>query len=141
MPIDPELLPREDEKDDDLACAYIRFEQAEPKSAEWYALFWTFQRMQYLIKHLPQKAWRTILLIWSMDQSAQTIQKLSAGPLEDLLAKHGDEMIELIEAEALCDPSFAKLLGGVWKNRMPGEVWTRVQAAWDRRGWDGIPEE
>jgi hypothetical protein len=140
MPIDPDLLPREDEKDDDLARAYGRFANAESKSAEWYALFWTHQRMQYLIKHLPQRAWRTILLIWSMDQSARTIQRLSAGPLEDLLAKHGDEMIETIEAEALRNPRFAKLLGGVWKNRMTNEVWARVRAVWDRRGWDGIPE-
>ena len=29
---------------------------------------------------------------------------------------------------------------GVWQNTMPDEIWARIQAVWDRRGWDGIPE-
>ena len=140
MPIDPDLLPREDEKDDDLARAYIEFAHAESKSPEWYALFWAWKRMHYLVKYLPQKVWNIILLIWSMDPSATIIQELSAGPLEDLLAQHGDGVIGLVEAETQRDPTFAKLLGGVWKNRMTDEVWGRVQSVWDRRGWDGIPE-
>jgi hypothetical protein len=69
------------------------------------------------------------------------MQRLSAGEIENLLSRNGPEMIQLIEAEARRDPSFAKLLGGVWKNRMTDEVWSRLQAVWDRRGWDGIPEE
>jgi hypothetical protein len=76
-----------------------------------------------------------------MDQSIETIQSLSAGEIEDLLAMNGTEMIALVETEARHDPSFAKLLGGVWKNRMKDEVWSRLQAVWDRRGWDGIPEK
>jgi hypothetical protein len=82
-----------------------------------------------------------ILLIWSMDQSTETMQALSAGEIEDLLRRNGTEMIPLVEAEARRDPSFAKLLGGAWKNRMTDEVWSRLQAVWDRRGWDGIPDE
>ena len=78
-------------------------------------------------------------MIWSMDQSTETMQNLSAGEVEDLLGRHGSEMISLVEAEAQRDPSFAKLLGGVWKNNMTDEVWSRLQAVWDRRGWDGIP--
>jgi hypothetical protein len=69
------------------------------------------------------------------------MQGLSAGVIEDLLSRNGTEMIPLVEAEARSDPSFAKLLGGVWKNKMTDEVWSRLQAVWDRRGWDGIPEE
>ena len=65
---------------------------------------------------------------------------LSAGPLEDLLAYHGHLIIDRVEAEARRKPLFAKLLGGVWQNIMPDDIWTRVQAVWDRRGWDGIPE-
>jgi hypothetical protein len=76
-----------------------------------------------------------------MDQSIETIQSLSAGEIEDMLARNGIEMIALVETEARRDPSFAKLLGGVWQNRMADKVWSRLQAVWDRRGWDGIPEE
>jgi hypothetical protein len=139
--VNPELMPHDDERDEDLAKAYIAGQKAKHKTAEWGALFWTHERTQYLTKYLPRKAWRVILLIWSMDQSIQTMQNLSAGEIEDLLSRNGVEMIPLIEAEARRDPSFAKLLGGVWKNRMTDEVWSRLQAVWDRRGWDGIPED
>jgi hypothetical protein len=138
--INPELMPHEDEKDEDLARAYVAAQQTEFKSERWHALFWTHERVSYLTQYLPHKAWRVILLIWSMDQSIKTIQSLSAGEIENLLARNGIEMIALIETAARRDPSFAKLLGGVWKNRMTDEVWERLQAVWDRRGWDGIPE-
>jgi hypothetical protein len=49
-------------------------------------------------------------------------------------------MIQYIEQEAKADPSFARLLGGVWQNAMTDDVWNRLQAVWDRRGWDGNPE-
>ena len=56
------------------------------------------------------------------------------------MAKNGERFINRVEAEARKNPMFAKLLGGVWKNRMTDDIWLRVQAVWDRRGWDGIPE-
>jgi hypothetical protein len=136
-----ELMPHGDEKDEDLAKAFIARQKTEHKSEQSNALFWTHERTSYLTKYLPHKAWRVILLIWSMDQSTETMQDLSAGEIEDLLSRNGTEMISLVEAEARRDPSFAKLLGGVWKNRMTDEVWSRLQAVWDRRGWDSIPEE
>lgn len=140
LAVNLELMPHEDEKDEDLARAYVAAKQTQAKSEQWHALFWTHERAHYLTRYLPHKAWRVILLIWSMDQSIKTMQNLSAGEIEDLLVRNGIEMIPLVEAEARRDPSFAKLLGGVWKNRMANEVWSRLQAVWDRRGWDGIPE-
>jgi hypothetical protein len=139
--VNSELTPQEDEKEEDLARAYVAAQQTEFKSEQWNALFWTHERTNYLTKYLPHKAWRVILLIWSIDQSIKTMQSLSAGEIENLLTRNGIEIIALVEAEARRDPSFAKLLGGVWKNRMTDEVWSRLQAAWDRRGWDGISEE
>lgn len=139
--VDPELMPREDERDEDLARAYVARLNAERKTGQWDALFWTHERTNYLTRYLPHKALRVILLVWSMDQSVETMQNLSAGEIENLLSRKGTEMISFVEAEARRDPGFAKLLGGVWKNRMTDEVWARLQSVWDRRGWDGIPEE
>jgi hypothetical protein len=76
-----------------------------------------------------------------MDQSTETMQSLSAGEIENLLSSNGTEIISLVEDEARRNPNVAKLLGGVWKNQMNDEVWSRLQAVWDRRGWDGIPED
>jgi hypothetical protein len=88
----------------------------------------------------PETLWLLILVIHQKDQSILIQQVLSAGPIETLLTLHGDKFIDRIEAEARRDPMFAKVLGGVWKNAMSDSVWERVQAVWDRRGWDGIPE-
>lgn len=89
----------------------------------------------------PEALWQLILEIHKQDKSRVVAEVLSAGPLEDLLAEHGEEFIEVVETQAKQDPSFAFLLGGVWQNTMTDEVWQRVQAVWDRRGWDGIPKE
>jgi hypothetical protein len=133
--------PRDDEKEQDLARVWIDHYQAEYNSDRSNALLWSTDRMDYLVDYLPQKAWQIILIIWSMDRSRKTMGMLSAGPIENLLSKHGDETIELVEAEARRDPSFAKLLGGVWKHTMTDEVWARLQAVCDHRGWEGIPED
>jgi hypothetical protein len=140
--IGQELAPKDDENLEDFARSWIASQQTEAdrNSEEGFALVWTRDRMGYLVDYLPHRAWRVILLIWSMDQSIKTMQNLSAGPIEDLLSKHGSEMIGFVEAEARRDPSFAKLLGGVWRYQIIDEVWARLQAVWDRRGWDGIPE-
>lgn len=88
----------------------------------------------------PETLWSLILEIHHRDKSVSVQQVLSAGPIENLLALHGASFIERVETEARSDPSFATLLGGVWQNQMAEDIWVRLQAVWDRRGWDGIPE-
>lgn len=67
------------------------------------------------------------------DGGANLVGVLAAGPLEDLLAKHGPEVIELVELLAKNRPNFAYLLGGVWRNSIRQDVWDRVQAALPER--------
>jgi hypothetical protein len=88
----------------------------------------------------PETLWLLVLEIHHRDQSIAVQQVLSAGPIEDLLAQHGEAFIDRVEAEARIDPRFAKLLGGVWQNSISDAVWNRVQAIRDGRGWDRIPE-
>ena len=88
----------------------------------------------------PERLWLLILAVHRKDQSLRVQQVLSAGMVEDLLGMYGDQFIDRIEVEARTDPSFARLLGGVWQGQMSDQVWARLQAVWDRRGWDGIPE-
>jgi hypothetical protein len=49
--------------------------------------------------------------------------------LEDLLAVYGPQFIERVELEAERNARFNHLLGGVWQNEMPQEIWARVQKA------------
>jgi len=88
----------------------------------------------------PEILWKLILAIQHIDHSAPIQQILSAGLIENLLSNHGEAFIARIEAEAKRDPSFASTLGGVWKNSMTDEVWTRLKLVWDRRGWDDVPK-
>ena len=48
-------------------------------------------------------------------------------------------LIERIEQKARADRSFAFVLGGVWQNAMPDNIWERVQACRERKGWDSVP--
>lgn len=128
----------------DLANAWIKLTKLSskigyenPKTEE---LLWSFEEIYDLTHKDPQTAWDVILTILKIDQSPIIVQNLSAGPLEDLLVYHGEQIIVLVEAEATKNQKFAKLLGGVWKNAIKDEIWNRVQAVWDRRGWDGNPE-
>jgi len=122
----------------DFAESWIAFTKAPENSAEYNSLFWVFDRACDLSNEEPEEIWRLILKVLSLNSSNEILAVLSAGPLEDLLAKHGDAMIERVEKEAKLNPLFSKLLGGVWQNSMTNEVWVRVQAVWNRRGWDGI---
>jgi hypothetical protein len=126
---------------EEFIAAWITMSKFPHGSPEHKDAFWAFQHMYDLIHEQPDVAFGLIGEIWARDQSRPVVQTLSAGPLEDLLATHGPEMISRVEEEAEKNPSFRKLLGGVRKRDMPAPVWSKVQAIWDRRGWDGIPEE
>jgi hypothetical protein len=122
-----------------MADNWIKYWHA-PQGSPVREEYWDATDLYELEQNDPETLWLLILAIHKRDQSVAIQQVLSAGPIEDLLAKHGDKFINRVEAEARNDPQFAKVLGGVWKNRMSDEVWNRVQAVWDRRGWDGMPE-
>jgi hypothetical protein len=122
-----------------LADNWIRYWYVPRESPEAEATAWATD-LYDLEYDDPETLWLLILAIHAKDQSWRIRKVLSAGPVEDLLAKHGERFIDRVEAEARKSPKFAKLLGGVWKNCMTDGIWNRVQAVWDRRGWDGIPE-
>jgi len=123
-----------------LATAWVECCVLPHDSARRHEVGWATGSVIDLSEDHPEELWRFILTVHKLDQSVTIQQRLSAGPIEDLLGIYGEKFIGLVETEAQRDPSFARVLGGVWKNSMSDEVWQRVQAVWDRRGWDGIPE-
>ncbi|HKI70335.1 MAG TPA: hypothetical protein VKA67_12140, partial [Verrucomicrobiae bacterium] len=74
----------------------------------------------------PEVAWLAILKILERHLTDDLEALLAAGPLETLLAWHGDSVIEKMVQEAERNPRFAHLLGGVWRHEMPREIWDRV---------------
>ena len=124
-----------------IAIDWIRYTVAEKNSQEQFDTAWASSiQIDMVLEERFEDLWRLILMIHSLDQSTKVMELLSAGAIEDLLAKRGLDFIGRVEAKAKSDPSFAKVLGGVWKSTMSDEIWSRLQAVWDRRGWDDIPE-
>lgn len=121
-----------------LAEAWVQHWQEPEGSDARESLSWATDREWDLVREDPDAAWFLILDILRRNKSIEIAEVLSAGPLEDLLAKHGNDVIERVERQAKSSPEFASLLGGVWKNAMTDDVWNRVQAVWDRRGWDYV---
>jgi hypothetical protein len=85
----------------------------------------------------PEVCWKVILEVLDRidaEPSNRLFQVLAAGPLENLLAAHGDAFIDRVESEAASNSRFALLLGGVWQHNMSSELWSRVQAC-QREAW------
>jgi hypothetical protein len=80
----------------------------------------------------PETAWQAVIRIIQHDLSNEQVAVLAAGPVEDLLSWHGPQFIDRIEAEAQRNPFFSHILGGVWRQDMPDEIWNRIESA---RGW------
>lgn len=123
---------------DDLVTAWITMHHSAQGNPEYEDNFWSFTYLDNLTSEYPEESFEVIKTILSRDSSNEIMQVLAAGPLEDLLNRHGDANIDRIEGEAESNRSFRKLLGGVWKSHIDPAVWARVQLIWDRKGWDGI---
>jgi hypothetical protein len=124
-----------------IAIDWIRFTVADRSSQEAFDTDWAKSiQIDMVCEGRFEDLWRLIVTIHSLDQSTKVMGRLSAGPIEDLLANEGENFISRVEAKAKSDPGFATILGGVWKRGMSDEIWSRLEAVWDRSGWDGIPE-
>jgi len=114
---------------DAWAAAYIEA-QSVPHLKGDHPLWWAVEQFMFITLDTtvsPQDCRVAILEILSRNPPKEVIEVLAAGPLEDLIAHHGSDFIERIEIEARRNPAFRQLLGGVWQNRTPPEIWARVQ--------------
>ena len=91
--------------------------------------FWAWEQLNDLCRNQPQLAWEIVLDIFRAPHHESVDWSLAAGPLEDLLAWHGVDIIEKIEAEARADRKFKELLHGVWRSTTPHAIWSRFEAA------------
>jgi hypothetical protein len=87
-----------------------------------------FDRLYDLCNEGPENAWLMIQEIASKEISNEIMAVLAAGPVEDLLVRHGQGFIDRIEEKARNDSKFNLMLGGVWQNAMAPEVWERVKS-------------
>lgn len=123
------------DEQESLIKAYVSYASAGRESPQSEQYFWAITRLSELISRKPttnnelQKIWEILLEIGQQPLSEKAMSNFAAGPLEDILAYHGEAIIERVETQARRDPSFKHLLGGVWQNAMSNSIWKRVQAA------------
>jgi hypothetical protein len=108
-----------------LADGWIALQRAPKQERD--DLFWAFETLDALLDGDPESAWRVIDLIWRRDQSDFMLAHLAAGPVEDMLVRHGAAFIERIYETARKEPVFRKMLGAVWRNSITEPVWQRLK--------------
>jgi hypothetical protein len=101
------------------------------------SLFWATEDVMDIVSTNPQEALQLILAILNRVDSMCLIGILSAGPFEDLLKWHGDRVVAEVEEEAMRNPKFASLLGGIYTLALEDHIAERVMAIRDRSIRDG----
>lgn len=114
-----------------MAETYLRYWAArlnggEPERRD----AWIGDCLHHLEHHDPAAALRFIVHALDRIRSAEMLAVHAAGPMENVLARFGTEVIGAIERLALASPKFRLLLSGIWgRNRIDPAVWTRIVAA------------
>ena len=122
-----------DQKLEALANAWIRFHEiaalSGQDSKEAKAFFWAYEEFDALCDENLSQAIDLVRRILDLTQNDFVLANLAAGPLEDILCRHGPEMISKVELLAKRDPRFRQLLRGVWRNTIDEHVWKKLQIA------------
>lgn len=100
-------------------------EEPEGEDFPWSVLC-VFELREY-----PEVLWTFIRKALTGATTIWQVVMLAAGPLEDLVAEHGDEFIDRIEREARHSARFRFALTGVWPQQGEGNtvLWSRIEKA------------
>ena len=86
------LNPREPSDRERLTSEWLGYAESGTE-----ARFWAYEALSDLIEEDPGLAWEIILDLLHRAPTESTFGLAAAGPLEDLVAWHGREVIDLIE--------------------------------------------
>lgn len=80
--------------------------------------------------HAPERLWTVALEILELlrDEEELLIASIGAGPLEDLLNRHGGDYIDRIVERARQNRRFRVAASCVWPSRIDPTIWQRLQA-------------
>jgi hypothetical protein len=86
-----------------------------------------YAEIDRLVRERPEEAWNVVLELVVQAPSERALFSVAAGPLEDLLVKHGDFLIDRVEKEANANPQLLRCLSGVWGNQLSSAVSKRLR--------------
>ena len=96
-------------------------------SIEAESTWWAYEKLEQLIDQNPQRAFEVILEILKLADEERVLDNLAAGPLETLLVKNGDKVIEDVVYWAKNNTKFFELLRGVWGNSIDERIWSKIK--------------
>jgi hypothetical protein len=117
---------------DAVIAGYIRHALA---GSEDSADFWACDTLNQSVTRLPaEEAWDLVVSLLRRAPD-EILGNIAAGPLEDLVRKHGVALVDWIDGESRRDARFRFALGRIWLRRgeLPDGVETRIVAASDAR--------
>jgi len=122
-------MKQSDEKDlDRVAAAYFRYCSKSASKEEQESSAWAYDLVSdWSFEASGESLWNFVMFAYPLDMIADAKAVFAAGPVEDVLAKFGEQYIDRVEKLARQDPKFNELLGGVWQSTMTDEIWSRVQ--------------
>jgi len=116
--------------DDALVEAYLAHGRARFEGPEREDLSWAYDRVTEIVdgKSVADAMELTLALV---DKSPlEILNYVAAGPVEDLLSRHGRATIDPLLKAAETDAKLRLALAGVWgENRLESEVYRRLQEA------------
>jgi len=107
---------------DPLVEDWIRYHVERRKSAD--PLFSAWQKVDDIVHRDPEAGWTLTLALIEAAPDDRVLANVAAGPLEDLLKRSSEVLIDRVEVQARRDPKFRRCLTGVWG--LPPSVQARL---------------
>ena len=115
---------------DELAATYLRHYSFK-RHEDW----WTWEEVHSLVRLNPSEAWEITRILVNTAPSDEALAYVAAGPLEDLLKKHGPAVIDSIENESQQNGRLQLALSGVWGLDRSNPVFDRWYALMSKYGF------
>ena len=94
---------------EDLASTYLRHYILKQQEDSWVV-----RELNTLVQDDPTEAWEVTRILVNTAPSDGALAYVAAGPLEELLNKHGPVVIDRIEEESRQNLRLQLALSGVW---------------------------
>jgi hypothetical protein len=111
-----------------MAESWVLMHHAKEGSSAYTENFWAFDALSNLCDNSPEQCLAVINKIILIDASDVVLSNLAAGPVEDLLVKHGEQVISSVIQLAKKSTDWEKMLGAVWKNDISDHVWQQLKS-------------
>ncbi len=100
--------------------AYITSEEESPARKK---CSWAHEELSRLCKEDPYEGLKVVRVMCNLFEEDEILVKIATGPFEDLLVRHGREIIDGLRKWALEEYKYIKILATVRYSGMDDEVW------------------